>query len=98
MRPVWVAVVLAGMVRDGFMAVLMTLIIELKGIGVLFAGTATGMILGFSMFGGVIAPPLGNSLARFDPSLPFLFWSAMAAMGLVGLSLVREERESDPHR
>ncbi len=93
---VWVAVVLAGMVRDGFMAVLMTLIIELKGIGALFAGTATGMILGFSMFGGVIAPPLGNSLARFDPSLPFLFWAAMAAVGLVGLSLVREDRQSRP--
>ncbi len=91
---VWIAVILAGMVRDGFMAVLMTLIIELKGVGSLFAGTATGMILGFSMFGGVIAPPLGNSLARFDPSLPFLFWSAMAAMGVVGLYLVREKRPS----
>jgi hypothetical protein len=39
---IWTAVVLVGMVRDGFMGVFITLIIETEGIGATYAGTATG--------------------------------------------------------
>jgi MFS family permease len=84
------AVVLAGLTRDGFMAVLMTLIIEIRGIGATFAGTATGFIMACSMLARALAPPLGNSLAAINPSLPFLLWAAMAVIGLLGIFLVRE--------
>jgi MFS family permease len=88
---VWVAVIIAGCVRDGFMAILMTLIIELKGVGTLYAGTAMGMVLVFSRLGSLISPPLGNSLADFNVALPFIFWAALAVMGLFCLYFVKEE-------
>jgi len=87
---VWAAVLVAGVSRDGFMAILMTLIIELKGIGATYAGTAMGLVMVFSRLGSVISPPIGNSLAGLNLSLPFIFWAAMALMGLTGLVFIRE--------
>jgi len=87
---IWTAVLMAGAVRDGFMAIFMTTVIELDGVGVLFAGTAMGMTMTLSRLGYLIAPPLGNSLARYDPSLPFAFWAAMALGGFVVFCLVKE--------
>ena len=45
---IWTAVVLVGMVRDGFMGVFITLIIETEGIGATYAGTATGLVMGLA--------------------------------------------------
>ncbi len=88
---VLVAVGLAGMMRDGFMAVFITMIAESDGVGAL-AGTATGFVLIFSGIGNLFAPPIGNSLATISPSLPFLFWAAMALVGIVGLMAAKEGR------
>jgi len=88
---VWGAVILAGIVRDGFMAMLMTFIIEIKEVGVAYAGSATGMIMSISQIGAVLSPPAGNSLAIYGPGLPFLFWAGLALMGLIGFALVRGE-------
>ena len=87
---VWVAVVLAGFVRDGFMAVFMTMIIETDRVGPLYAGSATGLVMVFAGIGNLVAPPLGNSLAGIAPGLPFLFWAALAGLGLIGIALSRE--------
>ncbi len=93
---IWLAVIFAGIMRDGYMATLMTLIIELRGVGPAFAGTATGLIIAISRIGSVVAPPIGNSLEAFGPGVPFLFWSALALVGWVALTAVREARESAP--
>jgi MFS family permease len=82
---VWSAVIMAGMVRDGFMAVFFTMTIETDGIGPAYAGTATGFVLIFSGVGALLAPPLGNSLATVSPGLPFVFWAGMALAGLLGI-------------
>jgi MFS family permease len=89
---VWGAVSIAGLVRDGFMAVFTTTLMETKGIGATYAGTAMGLVMIFSGVGRLIAPPLGNSLADISPGLPFIFWAFLAAMGLLVLCLVREEK------
>lgn len=86
---VLVAVGLAGMTRDGFMAVFITMTTESDGVGPL-AGTAVGFVLIFMGIGNLIAPPIGNSLAEVSPGLPFLFWAALALVGLVGLFAARE--------
>ena len=93
---VWLAVIFAGIMRDGYMATLMTLIIELRGVGPALAGTATGMIMAISRIGSVAAPPLGNSLETFGAGVPFLFWAALALVGWIALTAVREARESQP--
>jgi cyanate permease len=87
---VWGAVVMAGMVRDGFMAVFFTTAIETDGIGPAYAGTATGFVMIFSGVGGLLAPPLGNSLSTLSPGLPFVFWAGMALVGLLGICAAEE--------
>jgi cyanate permease len=91
---IWVAVILAGLVRDGFMAILMAAVIEAEGVGAAYAGTALGLVMSMSGTGNLISPPLGNSLASVAPGAPFVFWAALAVMGLVSLYLIREKRES----
>jgi cyanate permease len=88
---VWVAVIMAGLVRDGFMAIFMTMIIETKGIKATYAGTAIGLAISLLGLGNLISPPLGNSLADIAPGLPFIFWAVLAVMGFFGLYLAKEK-------
>lgn len=46
------------MMRDGFMAITMTSMIEVKGVGARYAGSATGFLMAWGGLGNVIAPPL----------------------------------------
>ena len=87
---VWVAVIIAGIFFDGFMAVLFTLVMEIEGIGPTYAGTAIGIVLTTSMLGSIISPPLGNSFASIDPGAPFIFWAALAAIGLLSFFFIKE--------
>jgi cyanate permease len=80
---VWVAVVMAGVVFDGFMAIFMATVLEIRGVGLLFAGTALGFAGMVREVGGVFSPPVGNSLTAFGPAVPFAFWSALAFLGAI---------------
>ena len=84
-----VAVLIAGISRDGFMAITMTAIIEEKDIGARFAGTATGLNMSVMGLVTVFAPPVGNWLAKFGPGVPFLFWAALVFLGFVGYFFMR---------
>jgi MFS family permease len=92
---VWVAVLMAGIVRDGYMAIFFAMVTELDGVGVLYAGTAMGLTQTLSRVGGLIAPPVGNSLATVELRLPFVFWAAMAIFGLVLLRFVKEGKAQE---
>ena len=85
-----VAVLIAGLARDGFMAITMTAIIEVKGIGVRFAGSATGLSMSVMGIASVFAPPCGNWLATFGPGLPFLFWASFVFSGFVAYLFWRQ--------
>ncbi|MBA7685628.1 hypothetical protein ES703_94053 [subsurface metagenome] len=87
---VWVSVIIAGIVRDGFMAVIFATIIETEGVGIRYSGTALGLSMTLSRLGSFVSPPIGNSLANIDLSLPFVLWSAMAAAALVGFYFLKE--------
>jgi len=93
--PVWLAVILTGCVRDGFMAVFMTMIIEIRGIGADYAGTAFGFVMSFIGLGNLLAPPIGNSFATIAPGLPFLCWTALAVVGFITLYFVKEEKPTN---
>jgi MFS family permease len=83
------AVLIAGISRDGFMAITMTAIIEEKGIGTRFAGSATGLNMSVMGIATVFAPPVGNWLAKFGSGVPFLFWAALVFSGFVGYFFMR---------
>lgn len=87
---VWVSVIIASIARDGFMAVNITMITETEGVGAAYAGTALGLAMTLSRVGGIISPPVGNSLAGINPGLPFIFWAALAATALFGFHFVKE--------
>ena len=89
---VWVSVIIAGIFRDGFMAVFITTIIETEGVGPTYAGTAMGLVMTLSRLGGFSSPPIGNSLAGINPSLPFVFWASLAAATLVGFYFLRQRK------
>lgn len=89
---VWASVMIAGIVRDAFMAVLMTAIIETEGVGATYAGTAMGLVLTLSRVSAFAAPPIGNSLAGVHDGLPFVFWAASAAIALSGFYFMKEDR------
>jgi MFS family permease len=90
---IWVGVFMAGSVRDGFMAIFMTATTEQQGVGTAYAGTAIGLAMSLSGVGGLIAPPLGNSLANYNLRYPFMLWAAMALFGLVMLLQVKEKKK-----
>ena len=78
------AVLIAGISRDGFMAITMTAITEQKEIGARLAGTAIGLNMSLIGIANVFAPPVGNWLAGFGTGLPFLFWAALVSLGFIG--------------
>ncbi len=87
---VWVSVIIASIARDGFMAVTITMIMETEGVGAAYAGTALGLAMTLSRVGGIISPPVGNSLAGINPGLPFIFWAALAAVALFGFHFLKD--------
>jgi cyanate permease len=87
---VWAAVLMTGLVRDGFMALLTTMTVETDTVGPAYAGSAVGLVVAIGGIGSFLAPPLGNALARFAPGLPFIFWSGLALLGFVGLYFAKE--------
>jgi hypothetical protein len=79
-----------GIFQEGVTAILLTLTMETKGVGVVYAGTALGLIATFAKIGGLLGPPLGNSLAAISPSYGFLFWAGMVALAMVLFLFVKE--------
>jgi len=93
-KPIWLIVALAGLVFDGYMAVFMTAVIEVRGVGAQLAGTAVGFSGFIRNFGGTISPPIGNSLADVNPSLPFLFWGALGLFAVFVYSRLKTSESS----
>jgi MFS family permease len=87
---VWPSVIFIGIVQEGLVAVMITLIIETKGVGAMYAGTALGLTMSLTRLGGFFSPPLGNSLAVINPSFAFIFWSALAVAALLMFYFVKE--------
>jgi hypothetical protein len=74
---IWFLVILIGSVIDAYFAILMTMAIELRGIGPSYAGTAMGIIFSFGNLGNFLASPSGNRLAVIHPQYAFFFWACL---------------------
>lgn len=97
---VWMLMILTGMFMDGFMATIVTMLLETEGVGPTYSGIALGMVFTIAHIGSVSSPPLGNSFASIDPGVPFFFWAGLSVVSLVFLFYVKEtgwrKRETHP--
>ena len=87
---IWVLMILAGFLMDSFMAIFTALLLETEGVGPALSGTAIGVVFTIAQLGNAVFPPVGNWLASFSQSWPFLFWAALGAAALVPFFLVKE--------
>ncbi len=87
---VWVLMIMVGLSRDGFFAISFTMSTETEGIGVVYAGTAIGLVQTILNVGSLSSPPLGNSLAEANPGFPFFLWAAFGLLALVAFCFVKE--------
>jgi hypothetical protein len=91
---VYYVVFISNFFSSQLSALINTLIFETKGIGSTYGGTAIGLALTITALGAFISPPLGNSLAKFGPGMPFIFWAAFAAAGLPLVFLLRKQEKA----
>ena len=92
---IWPLAILVGVMRDGYFAVLMTMVIESRRIGPVYAGTAMGIIFSFGNLGAFISAPMGNWLAVIRTDFAFFFWAALTLIALVIFSVVGEKGEAE---
>jgi predicted MFS family arabinose efflux permease len=71
------------------MALMFAQAAECDGVGPVYAGTSTGVLIAAYNLGVMLTSPSGNQLSSIFVGLPFLFWAGLAALGLVSLSLVK---------
>lgn len=91
---IWPLAILIGLMRDGYFAVLMTMVIESRGIGPIYAGTAMGIIFSFGNLGSFISSPLGNRLAAIRPEFAFVFWASLMAVSFFIFHFIRTKKET----
>jgi MFS family permease len=89
---IWMLLIIGSLVRMGASALFNILILEIKGVGGTYGGTAIGLSSAMGMFGAFLAPPLGNRLADIDLGLPFIFWALLPALALIGFFFIKERR------
>lgn len=89
---IWILIIIGSLVRMGASALFNILILEIKGVGGTYGGTAVGLMSAMGMFGAFFAPPLGNRLADIDLGLPFIFWALLPALALIGFFFIKERR------
>jgi MFS family permease len=87
---VWIFMIVSGVFMDSFMAIATTMLLETEHVTPDISGIALGLVFTISQIGGVLAPPLGNSLASINPGLPFVFWAGLSLVSIFTLAFVKE--------
>ena len=87
---IFIILIIVGVGRDSLMALATVSAIESRGIGVLYSGTAMGLIQTILRIGILISPPIGNSMAARSTELPFIVWAFFGVFSLVCFSLTME--------
>ncbi len=92
---IWILVIMTGLFRDGFIATFMTTVTETRKVGKQSLGTSLGLVRVLSSFGGLISPPIGNSIGEINPSAPFLFWAVLALLAALNFLFIKDEKKDE---
>jgi ACS family hexuronate transporter-like MFS transporter len=87
---IWPLVIIAGLVQEANAAFFFTMVMETKGVGRKYSGTALGLLATFGGLGSFFGPPLGNSLAVYSPAYAFICWAFLAVLAIAVVSFVKE--------
>lgn len=82
---VMLAMALAGLCFDSFMAMMGASITEVRGLDMALVGSALGFGGMLQNLGGSLLPPLGNSLSVVSLNAPFLLWTAAGVFAMLVL-------------
>ena len=93
----WFLILLAGIFFDGSMSISVTMMLETEGVGSIYTGTVLGIMFTLINTGNSALPPLGNSLAGFNPGIPFFFWASFSILALITLILTKETGSRGAH-
>ena len=86
---IWILVFLFGAVRDGYVAILTTMVIETKGIGARYASTAIGVVFSFGNLGIFLISIMGNALANSNVRFAFIFWAICFGIAMLILHAIK---------
>ena len=89
------AMLVGGLMRDAFMSIFITRLMESEGVGPQYAGGALGLAMTGLRLGGALSPPTGNALAAYGAGLPFLYWTLFC---LVPILVFVRLRDPQPRR
>ena len=87
---IWFLILFTGIFIDGFMSIIIAMLLESEGIESIHSGTVLGIVFTLMNLGYVVLPPLGNSLASINPGTPFIFWASLSVPALIMLYLTKE--------
>jgi hypothetical protein len=68
------------------------LLLEIKGVGATYGGTAIGLTNTLGMLGAFAAAPIGNSFSSINGHIPLFFWAVLAAVAIPLLFIVKETK------
>lgn len=89
---VMLAMVIAGMCFDSFMALNGASVSEINGLEMAMVGSALGLVGMLQNTSATIIPPIGNTLSTLGLNVPFLLWSASGVLGLLALIFIRNRK------
>ena len=87
---VWIIVIAMGAFRAAYQALSTTVCLESEFAGAEYTGIATGFLFTINRLAAFAFPPTGNSLAGINIGLPFVFWAALFAIGMLILTQMKE--------
>jgi MFS family permease len=83
-------ILLTGIFVDSYASISITMVMEMKGLAIVYSGISTGIIFSMAHIGNTTLPPLGASLASINPGAPIFFWAGFSTLALVILIFVKE--------
>ena len=86
----WLVVIIAGLSYGGIFPIVMCLLVELKEVGPVYAGTAYGLLLTVQSIGGLLGPTIGAALAYHNFAWPFILWGVWLGIFTIAIFFIRE--------
>jgi nitrate/nitrite transporter NarK len=90
----WFLIPMAGCLTQGIGTLVIAHTVQIRAVGIAYAGTALGLIGGFANLGGFVMPLAGGKLAEIDPTWPFIMWALTCLAATVCFLMLRDLKKA----